>query len=85
MEEKNGCEDIGCVTKSECPKYSTITNQCEIGPLTPEQRRKEAFEKRTESALFEKDLILESQRCNSDEIIYVNKIGNYTKALPHNL
>lgn len=85
MEEKKGCEDKVCITKSECPKNSTITNQCEIGPLTPEQRRIEAFQKRIQSALFEKDLILEGERCNNDEIIYVNKIGNYTKALPHNL
>jgi hypothetical protein len=83
--ETNEGEDKVCITKSVCPKYNTITEQCEIGPLTPEQRRIEAFEKRTESALFQKNLILQGQRCNNDEILYVNKIGNYTKALPHNL
>ncbi|GAE00669.1 PAP2 family protein [Clostridium botulinum B str. Osaka05] len=83
--KKNEGEDKVCITKSVCPKYNTIIDQCEIGPLTPEQRRIEAFEKRIQSALFQKNLILEGQRCNDDEILYANKIGNYTKALPHNL
>ncbi|EPY2293090.1 vanadium-dependent haloperoxidase [Clostridium sporogenes] len=83
--EKNESEDKVCITKSVCPKYNTIIDQCEIGPLIPEQRRIEAFEKRIQSALFQKNLILEGQRCNDDEILYANKIGNYTKALSHNL
>ena len=83
--ETNEGEDKVCITKSVCPKNNTITDQCEIGPLTPEQRRIEAFEKRIQSALFQKNLILQGQRCNGDEILYANKIGNYTKALPHNL
>ncbi|WML32763.1 vanadium-dependent haloperoxidase [Clostridium sp. OS1-26] len=83
--ETNEGEDKVCINKSACPKYNTIMDQCEIGPLTPEQRRIEAFEKRIQSALFQKNLILQGQRCNGDEILYVNKIGNYTKALPHNL
>ncbi|NFD29563.1 phosphatase PAP2 family protein [Clostridium botulinum] len=83
--EKYEGEDKACITKSLCHKYNTIINQCEIGPLTPEQRRIEAFEKRNQSASFQKDLILQGQRCNDDEISYVNKIGNNTKALPHNV
>ncbi|EPY2283702.1 vanadium-dependent haloperoxidase [Clostridium sporogenes] len=83
--EKNESQDKVCVTKPICPKYNIIIDQCEIGPLTLEQRRVEAFEKRIQSALFQKNLILEGQRCNDDEILYANKIGNYTKALSHNL
>ncbi len=83
--EVNQGEDKVCITKSVCSKYNAITDQCEIGPLTPEQRRIEAFEKRIQSALFQKNLILQGQRCNDDEILYANKIGSYTKALPHNL
>ncbi|GIM28421.1 vanadium-dependent haloperoxidase [Clostridium polyendosporum] len=82
MEEK---QDKVYDIKSVCPKYNTIIDQCEIGPLTSEQRRIDAFLKRNQSALFQKNLILQGQRCNDDEILYVNKIGNYTKALPHNL
>ncbi len=81
--EKYEGEDKVCINKPACPK-NTIINQCEIGPLTPEQRLIEAFEKRSQSALFQKNLILQGQRCNDDEILYANKIGNYTKALPHN-
>lgn len=83
--EMNEGKDKVCITESVCPKYNTITEQCQIGPLTPEQRRSEASERRIQSALFQKNLILQGQRCNDDEILYANKIGNYTKALPHNL
>jgi len=83
--EMNEGKDKVCITESVCPKYNTITEQCQIGSLTPEQRRSEAFERRIQSALFQKNLILQGQRCNDDEILYENKIGNYTKALPHNL
>nr|WP_242839856.1 hypothetical protein [Clostridium botulinum] len=50
--EKYEGEDKACITKSLCHKYNTIINQYEIGPLTPEQRRIEAFEKRIQSASF---------------------------------
>lgn len=83
--ETNQGEDKVCITKSVCPKYNVIKDQCGIGPLTPDQRRIEAFEKRIQSALFQKNLILQGQRCNNDEVLYKNKIGSYTKALPHNL
>lgn len=83
--ETNQGEDKVCITKSVCPKYNVIKDQCAIGPLTPEQRCIEAFEKRIQSALFQKNLILQGQRCNKDEVLYANKIGSYTKALPHNL
>lgn len=82
--ETNEGEDKVCDINSLCSKYNTILDQCEIGPLMPEQRRREAFVKRNQSALFQKNLILQGQRCNEDETLYVNKIGNYTKALPHN-
>lgn len=83
--ETNQSEDKVCITKSICTQYNAITDQREIGPLTPEQRRIEAFEKRSQSASFQKNLILQGQRCNDDEVLYANKIGSYTKGLPHNL
>lgn len=57
---------------------------CEIGPLTPLQRREEAFQIRQNAAKFQKDLPLTSHPCNGDEDLLPNKIGNYSKALPHN-
>ncbi len=56
---------------------------CDIEPLTPLQRREEAFEIRKNAALFQKELPLPNHPCNSDEDLYPNKIGNYSKALPH--
>lgn len=57
---------------------------CEIGPLTAIQRREEAFEIRQNAAQFQKDLPLPSHPCNGDEDLYPNKIGNFSKTLPHN-
>lgn len=57
---------------------------CEIGPLTARQRRDEAFEIRQDAALFQKNLPIPGQQCNGDEDLYPNKIGNFSKTLPHN-
>jgi len=56
----------------------------EIGPATAQKRLKEAFEVRQEAALFQKDLPLPGHPCNGDENLYPNKIGNFSKGLPHN-
>lgn len=55
-----------------------------IGSQSPRQRRQMAFEIRQDTALFEKDLLLPGHPNNGDELLYSNKIGNYSKALPHN-
>lgn len=57
---------------------------CEIGPLTPRQRREEAFYVRQDASIFQRNLPLLASQCNGDEELYANKIGNYSKALPHN-
>ena len=57
---------------------------CEIGPLTPLQRKDEAFEIRENAAKFERDLPLPNHPCNGDEDLFASKIGNFTKTLPHN-
>lgn len=51
---------------------------------SPRERRLEAFRLRVEAALFQKNLPLPGHPSNNDELIYPTKIGNYTKALPHN-
>lgn len=56
----------------------------EIGPLNPHQRRKQAFRVRRQAAVFQKRLPLPEHPVNSDETLYPNKIGNYTKGLSHN-
>lgn len=56
----------------------------EIGPLNPHQRRRQAFRVRRQAAVFQKNLPLPDHPCNGDEGLYPDKIGNYTKGLPHN-
>jgi hypothetical protein len=72
-----------------CQGETTNTNlnlgeSCEIEPLTARQRREEAFRIRRDAALFQKNLPLPGHPCNGDEDLFPNKIGNYSKALPHN-
>lgn len=56
----------------------------EIGPLTPLQRRQEAFDIRENAAEFQRDIPLPNHPCNGDEDRFPNKIGNFSKTLPHN-
>jgi hypothetical protein len=53
--------------------------------LSQSGRRNKALKIRINEALYQyfNHLLLVSQRCNGDEEHYPNKIGNYTKALPH--
>lgn len=57
---------------------------CEIGPTSTRQRREDAFQIRRNAALFQKNLTLPGHPCNGDENLFVNKIGNFSKGLPHN-
>jgi len=57
---------------------------CEIGPVSNRKRLQEAYGLRQEAALFQRDLPLPNHPCNGDENLYPNKIGNYSKVLPHN-
>lgn len=55
---------------------------CEIGPLSQKERYKEALHIKEEAIqIFDH---YDEQECNGDEKLYPNKIGNHTKALPHN-
>jgi hypothetical protein len=58
---------------------------CEIGPTSARKRRQEAFQIRKDAALFQKNLPVPGHPCNGDEDLFFNKIGNYSKGLPHNL
>lgn len=59
-------------------------NSCEIGPINARKRRKQAYQVRLEAALFQKRHPLPDHACNGDEHLYSNKIGSYSKGLPHN-
>ncbi|MEW6144888.1 MAG: vanadium-dependent haloperoxidase [Thermodesulfobacteriota bacterium] len=57
---------------------------CEIGPQTGHARADTAFKVRIDAAEAERKTRIPDHPCNGDESIYPNKIGNFTKGLPHN-
>lgn len=59
-------------------------NPCEIGPLTVQERRKKAYHVRQKAAYSQKNRPHADHPCNGDESLFSNKIGNYSKGLPHN-
>ncbi|ACV63614.1 phosphoesterase PA-phosphatase related [Desulfofarcimen acetoxidans DSM 771] len=61
-----------------------LGESCDIGPAGARKRRQEAFQVRQDATLFQRNLPLPGHPCNGDEFLYPNKIGNYSKALPHN-
>jgi hypothetical protein len=75
--EKNKKEEIK-------KKSSKKKKSCEIGPLSAKERQKKAYNIREKAALVQKDLPLPAHLCNGDEDLFSNKIGNYSKGLPHN-
>lgn len=87
LPDKNGILFPGNkkVTPEESSKLCLIPEEsCAIGPEDARERRQEAFNIRQRAALFQKDLPVPGHPCNGDEDIYANKIGNYSKGLPHN-
>jgi hypothetical protein len=56
----------------------------EIGPIADQRRREEALRVRLRTALAERRVPLPQHPTNGDEELYANKIGSYSKALPHN-
>jgi hypothetical protein len=65
-------------------KKTEKKQDCVIGPANAEQRRQQAYKVRHEAALFQKHRPLPDQPCNEDEELYPNKIGSYSKGIPHN-
>jgi len=56
----------------------------ELDPLNAAKRRKAAYQVRRKAALFQKKLPLPPHPDNGDDLLYPNRIGSYSKALPHN-
>ena len=56
----------------------------ETRPVKGTKRRQQAYHLRKEAAQFQRDLPLPDHPDNGDEARYPNKIGSYSKALPHN-
>jgi hypothetical protein len=54
------------------------------GPLDAAQRRHRAFVMRRDAAIFQRDRPLQTSMSNGDEQLYPNRIGSFSKGLPHN-
>jgi hypothetical protein len=57
---------------------------CEVGPLGGRSRTNRAYQIREEAARDEFKVPFPNHSCNGDQNLYPNKIGNYSKGLPHN-
>ncbi len=90
VKQKDGIDKITDLDKQIFIKEEKETSSlnlnesCEVGPLTAQQRRKKAFKIRKNAASFQENLPLPNHPCNGDEELYPNKIGNFSKTLPHN-
>jgi hypothetical protein len=56
----------------------------DIGPAIGHKRAKQSFNTRVNAAKTELKLPVVQHPTNGDEQLYTNKIGNYSKGLPHN-
>jgi hypothetical protein len=54
------------------------------GPLDDAQRRHRAFAIRRDAALLQRDRPEQTSTSNGDEQLYANRIGSFSKCLPHN-
>src|SRR5262249_24673164 len=61
-----------------------IADELDAGSLTGPARAEKAFNTRMQAALFQKILPLPDQPNNGDEDLFGNRIGNFSKGLPHN-
>lgn len=56
----------------------------EIGPLTGDGREAETRMRRLDAADFQAGKPMPTLPCNGDEELYANRIGSFSKTLPHN-
>ena len=61
-----------------------IADAAEIGPTNGSQRANQAYQIRHKAALFQKGLPAADHPTNGDDDLYSNRIGSYSKGLPHN-
>src|SRR5215471_17420552 len=61
-----------------------ITPETDIGPIVGRKRAKQSCDLRITAAKAELQQPVADHPTNGDEQLYPNKIGNYSKGLPHN-
>ena len=54
------------------------------GLTNTQERRLQAYRIRHQAAIFQRDLPLPEHRSNGDDTLYPNRIGSFSKGLPHN-
>ncbi|MGH9838991.1 MAG: vanadium-dependent haloperoxidase [Blastocatellia bacterium] len=59
-------------------------DELDFGGLTGRARAEKAYDTRVQAALFQKIAPRPDHPTNGDEDLYANKIGSYSKGLPHN-
>jgi membrane-associated phospholipid phosphatase len=86
----------GAVVAASFTGFSSLTTGCNdpargqvsscgpIGSSSPSERAEAAFKIRKDMARLERDIPLPVHSCNGDEDLFSNKIGSYSKGLPHN-
>ena len=60
-----------------------VASAVEVGPTNEQQRRNQAYQVRLQAALAAKNAPLANHATNGDDDLYPNKIGSFSKALPH--
>jgi membrane-associated phospholipid phosphatase len=60
-----------------------MADGAEVGSVSAEQRREQAFGIRYQAAVAQRDRPLPDHPTNGDEELYASQIGSYSKALPH--
>jgi hypothetical protein len=68
---------------AEAGPASTV-EKADIGPLHGQERRNAAYNFRLQAAYAQRSVEVPQHDNNGDEDLYPNRIGSFTKALPHN-
>ena len=73
----------GAATALALVGKSELASAVEIGPANEAQRNNDAYQIRQKAALDQRKKTAADHSTNSDEEIYPNKIGSFSKTLPH--
>ncbi|MDX1997484.1 MAG: vanadium-dependent haloperoxidase [Thermoanaerobaculia bacterium] len=69
---------------SAVPTLERTADAAEVGPEIGSARLNSAYQKRIDAADRMLAVGMPAHPCNGDETLYANRIGNYSKGLPHN-
>jgi membrane-associated phospholipid phosphatase len=90
LERLAGAGAAGLLIGSQSEAQQTVASSAaacqseDLGPLSPQKRRNQAFKLRVEAALAEKQASLPCHDRNDDESLYADQRASYSKGLVHN-